>query len=82
CVPLNITSCHTICQAYAHLAYCHWHLTISESQSGHDCRREEDGTGLGPGDWHSIANEHGVSIYARSQPEKGATLFVESPKNK
>jgi two-component system NtrC family sensor kinase len=35
------------------------------------------GTGLGLSICHGIVTEHGGQIYARSQPGKGATIFVE-----
>ena len=37
------------------------------------------GTGLGLSICHGILTEHGGRIYARSQPGKGATFFVELP---
>jgi PAS domain S-box-containing protein len=37
------------------------------------------GTGLGLSICHGILTEHGGQIYARSQPGKGATIFVELP---
>jgi PAS domain S-box-containing protein len=37
------------------------------------------GTGLGLSICHGIVAEHGGQIYARSQPGKGATIFVELP---
>jgi PAS domain S-box-containing protein len=39
------------------------------------------GTGLGLSICHGIVAEHGGQIYARSQPGKGTTLFVELPIN-
>jgi PAS domain S-box-containing protein len=39
------------------------------------------GTGLGLSICHGIVAEHGGQIYARSQPGKGATIFVELPIN-
>jgi two-component system NtrC family sensor kinase len=39
------------------------------------------GTGLGLSICHGIVTEHGGQIYARSQPGKGATIFVELPLN-
>jgi two-component system NtrC family sensor kinase len=39
------------------------------------------GTGLGLSICHGIVTEHGGQIYARSQPGKGATIFVELPVN-
>jgi len=39
------------------------------------------GTGLGLSICHGIVSEHGGQIYARSQPGKGATIFVELPIN-
>jgi PAS domain S-box-containing protein len=39
------------------------------------------GTGLGLSICHGIVTEHGGQIYARSQPGKGATIFVELPIN-
>jgi len=39
------------------------------------------GTGLGLSICHGIVAEHGGQIYAKSQPGKGATLFVELPIN-
>lgn len=39
------------------------------------------GTGLGLSICHGIVSEHGGRIYAKSQPGKGATLFVELPIN-
>jgi signal transduction histidine kinase len=37
------------------------------------------GTGLGLSICHGIVTEHGGQIYARNQPGKGATFFVELP---
>jgi two-component system NtrC family sensor kinase len=37
------------------------------------------GTGLGLSICHGIVTEHGGQIYVRSQPGKGATIFVELP---
>jgi PAS domain S-box-containing protein len=37
------------------------------------------GTGLGLSICHGIVTEHGGQIYAKSQPGKGATIFVELP---
>jgi signal transduction histidine kinase len=37
------------------------------------------GTGLGLSICHGIVTEHGGQIYARSQPGKGATIFIELP---
>jgi two-component system, NtrC family, sensor kinase len=37
------------------------------------------GTGLGLSISHGIVTEHGGQIYARNQPGKGATIFVELP---
>jgi signal transduction histidine kinase len=37
------------------------------------------GTGLGLSICHGIVTEHGGRIYARSQPGRGATFFVELP---
>jgi PAS domain S-box-containing protein len=37
------------------------------------------GTGLGLSICHGIVAEHGGQIYAKSQPGKGATIFVELP---
>jgi len=39
------------------------------------------GTGLGLSICHGIVAEHGGQIYARSQPDKGATIVVELPIN-
>jgi len=39
------------------------------------------GTGLGLSICHGIVTEHGGQIYARSEPNKGATLVVELPVN-
>jgi PAS domain S-box-containing protein len=39
------------------------------------------GTGLGLSICHGIVTEHGGQIYAKSQPGKGATIFVELPVN-
>jgi two-component system NtrC family sensor kinase len=39
------------------------------------------GTGLGLSICHGIVTEHGGSIYARSEPVKGATFIVELPVN-
>ncbi|MFP3899161.1 MAG: PAS domain S-box protein [Dehalococcoidia bacterium] len=39
------------------------------------------GTGLGLSICHGIVTEHGGRIYARSQPGKGATFYVELPIN-
>jgi PAS domain S-box-containing protein len=39
------------------------------------------GTGLGLSICHGIVAEHGGQIYAKSQPGKGATLFIELPIN-
>jgi len=42
-------------------------------------RWEQGGTGLGLSVCHGIVAEHGGRIYAKSQPGKGATFFVELP---
>ena len=39
------------------------------------------GTGLGLSICHGIVAEHGGQIYAKSEPGKGATIFVELPIN-
>jgi signal transduction histidine kinase len=39
------------------------------------------GTGLGLSICHGIVAEHGGQIYATSQPDKGATIFIELPIN-
>ncbi|MBE0431499.1 MAG: PAS domain S-box protein, partial [Dehalococcoidia bacterium] len=39
------------------------------------------GTGLGLSICHGIVTEHGGRIYARSQPGKGTTFFIELPIN-
>jgi signal transduction histidine kinase len=39
------------------------------------------GTGLGLSICHGVVSEHGGQMYARSQPGKGATIFVELPIN-
>ena len=39
------------------------------------------GTGLGLSICHGIVAEHGGQIYARNQPGKGATIFIELPVN-
>ncbi len=39
------------------------------------------GTGLGLSICHGIVAEHGGQIYARNQPGKGATIFIELPIN-
>ena len=39
------------------------------------------GTGLGLSICHGIVAEHGGQIYARSQPDKGATIVIELPIN-
>jgi len=42
-------------------------------------REEEGGTGLGLSVCHSIVAGHDGRLYARSEPGKGATFFVELP---
>ena len=42
-------------------------------------RGERGGTGLGLSACHGIVTGHGGRIYARSEPGKGATFFVELP---
>jgi two-component system NtrC family sensor kinase len=39
------------------------------------------GTGLGLSICHGIVTEHGGQVYVRSQPDSGATFFVELPIN-
>jgi len=39
------------------------------------------GTGLGLSICHGIVSEHGGQIYAKNQPGKGATIFIELPIN-
>jgi signal transduction histidine kinase len=39
------------------------------------------GTGLGLSICHGIVAAHGGQMYARSQPGKGATIFIELPTN-
>jgi len=39
------------------------------------------GTGLGLSICHGIVSEHGGQIYAKSQGDKGTTIFVELPIN-
>ncbi len=39
------------------------------------------GTGLGLSICHGIVTEHGGQIYATSQPDKGATIYIELPIN-
>jgi PAS domain S-box-containing protein len=39
------------------------------------------GTGLGLSICHGIVSEHGGQVYAKSQPDKGATIVIELPIN-
>jgi len=44
-------------------------------------KQASKGTGLGLSICHGIVTEHGGQIYAKSQPGKGATFFIELPIN-
>ena len=44
-------------------------------------REAGKGTGLGLSICHGIVSEHGGQIYAKSQGDKGTTIFVELPIN-
>jgi signal transduction histidine kinase len=42
---------------------------------------ERQGTGLGLSVCHGIVSEHGGHIWAESEPDRGATFFVELPRH-